>query len=106
MVGETELIRSAGGDFFLTLIAFLIIALVLGFFYFMKCVLDQSQKRDEEFLKKFDKLILTITDYQSKTVSIFCEKLEKHDDQAKVILDTQKETLLTLQNRPCINTGK
>lgn len=106
MVGETELIKSASGDFFLTLIAFLIIALVLGFFYFMKCVLDQGRVRDEEFIKKFDKLILVITEYQSKTISIFCEKLEKHDDQAKVILDTQKETLLTLQNRPCIKFGK
>lgn len=102
MVGEAELIKSAQGDFFLTLVAFLIIALVLGFFFFMKLILDQNAKRDDQMISRMDQLVASVTNYQDKTVSTFCEKLEKHDDQAKEILKIQEKTLTTLENRPCV----
>jgi flagellar basal body-associated protein FliL len=105
MVGETELVKAAQGDFFLTLMAFLVIALVAGFFYFMRSVMDQNTKNNDRLIDRMDQLVTAVTTFQAQTVSTFCSKLEKHDDQAKIILDTQKETLLTLQNRPCIATN-
>jgi uncharacterized protein HemX len=106
MVGETELVKAAQGDFFLTLLAFLVIALVAGFFYFMRSVMDQNTKNNDRLIDRMDKLVTAVTNYQTQTVSIFCEKLEKHDDQAKEILATQEKTLLTLQSRPCVaNNG-
>ena len=105
MPGETELIRAANGDFFLTLLAFLVIALVAGFFYFMKEVMGQNTKNNERLIDRMDKLVTAVTEYQQQTRDLFCDRIERHDEQAKVILATQKETLITLQNRPCIANG-
>lgn len=98
MVGETELIRSANGDFFLTLLAFLVIAIVMGFFYLMKKVMDSNTEHNEQIQKRMDELIRAV----AKIPEVFYERLEKHDDQAKVILATDNKILTTLENRPCI----
>lgn len=102
MPGEAELIKAAQGDFFLTLMAFLVIAIVAGFFYFMRGVMESNTKNNELLIDRMDKLVNAVTNFQASTIETFCQKLEKHDDQAKIILDTQRETLLTLHNRPCI----
>jgi len=105
MTGETELIASAGGNFGLTLIAVLIIAIVGAFFYMMRFVMDQNTKNNALIIERLDKIVEKVSEYQKTTAEVFCKQLEKHDVQAKVILDLQKETKTILENRPCIANG-
>ncbi|MCK9569468.1 hypothetical protein M0R72_11060 [Candidatus Pacearchaeota archaeon] len=103
MPGEAELIRSANGDFNLILLAVVVLALLSGFFYMLKNIMEQNTKNNALIIEKLDKIVEKVGEYQKQTADIFCSRLEKHDLQAKVILDLQKETKTILENRPCIN---
>ncbi len=74
MTGETELVKAAGGDFNLTLIAFLIIAIVALFVYLVYWITQTSMKQSEKNTEKLvDKICELIT----------C--LNGHDERAREI---------------------
>lgn len=105
MPGEAELIQAANGDFNLILLAVVVLALLSGFFYLLKNIMEQNTRNNALIIEKLDKIVEKVGEYQKQTADMFCEKLEKHDAQAKVILDLQKETKTILDNRPCIANG-
>jgi hypothetical protein len=96
---EQALISSANGDFGLILLAFLVVSIVGAFLWMMRKVLDQNAAFNAQIITRMDNIVAGMKDYRDST----CSELEKHDAQAKKILETQQETLITLQNRPCIN---
>ena len=46
VVGEGELIKAAGGDFNLVLLATLVIAILGGFFYMMRFIMESNTKNN------------------------------------------------------------
>jgi len=84
MVGETELVKAAGGDFNLTLIAFLVIAIVCLFIYLIHWItsssLKQSDSNNAALVQKLAELIKCFNDH----------------DQRMRDLETK------LDNRPCL----
>lgn len=98
---EEALIQSAGGNFLAVLSAFLVVSLVGIFVWFMKTVMDSNTAFNAEILKKMDQIVEGMKEYRTST----CDELAKHDEQAKIILATQQETLTTLKNRPCVANG-
>ncbi len=103
MPGEADLIRSAGGDFALTLIAVLIIAIIAGFFYMMRFIMESNTKNNALIIERLDKILDKVTQSQKETAAIFCEKLKEHDEQAKAILTLAKDVKADLDHRPCAN---
>lgn len=99
---EDALVESAGGDFGLILLAFLIITLVGCFLWAMKKILDQNAAFNSDIIKKMDEIVGGMRDYRNST----CAELEKHDQQAKEIMKDVSKIQNTLENRPCINGGK
>ena len=99
---EDALVSSAGGDFGLLLLAFLILTLVGCFLWAMKKILDQNAAFNADIIKKMDEIVAGMRDYRNST----CSELEKHDQQAKEIMRDVSKIQNTLENRPCINGGK
>jgi uncharacterized protein YneF (UPF0154 family) len=95
---ELMLLESAGGVFWATLIAFLVMVVAGAFIWMMKKVLDQNAAFNAQIIKKMEEIVAGMKEYKDAT----CDALEKHDTQAKVILETQQKTLTTLENRPCV----
>lgn len=98
MSAETMLLESAGGVFWATLIAFLIIFIVGAFIYMMKKLLDQNAAFNAQIIERMDGIVDGMKAYKDET----CNLLDRHDAQAKEILKVQNETNITLKNRPCI----
>lgn len=128
---ETELIKSAGGDFtallliLFALLACSIIVLLLKFVINklpaemkadrdamceqMKIHNEQSTKQIEASNRQISSLISTFNDF-TKTFSekidkqqdTYVEKLKEHDIQAKKILETNQNIKIILEQRPCI----
>ena len=69
----------------------------------MRFIMENNTKSNSQIIERLDKIVESVATSQEKTAQMFCDKLEKHDVQAKSILDNVKETRLTLENRPCIN---
>ena len=99
---EDALVSSAGGDFGLLLLAFLILTLVGCFLWAMKKILDQNASFNSDIIKKMDEIVAGMREYKGDT----CTALEKHDQQAKEIMKNVSKIETTLENRPCINGGK
>ena len=95
---ELMLFESAGGVFWATLIAFLVVVITGAFVWMMKKVLDQNASFNAQIIKKLEELVLGMKEYKNDNL----DALEKHDIQAKTILEIQQKTLTTLENRPCI----
>jgi len=74
MTGETELMKAAGGDFNLTLIAFLIIAIVALIVYLVYWITNTSMKQSEKNNERLVEKICTL---------INC--LNSHDERAREI---------------------
>ena len=92
------LFESAGGVFWATLIAFLVVVVTGAFIWMMRKVLDQNAAFNAQIVKKLEEIVSGMKEYKSDTV----DALDKHDVQAKVILETQRKTLAILENRPCV----
>lgn len=99
---ETALVESAGGNFGLVLLGFLVFSIVGGFLYTMKSIVDQNLKFNQQIVDNMKDVVSSIKEYHRETL----ESLEKHDMQAKAIQTTCNETLTTLRNRPCVANGK
>ena len=95
---ELMLFESAGGVFWATLIAFLVVVITGAFVWMMKKVLDQNASFNAQIIKKLEELVLGMKEYKNDNL----DAVEKHDIQAKTILEIQQKTLTTLENRPCI----
>lgn len=103
------LVDAAGGDFFLTLLSFLIIFIVGVCGYMVYQMPKNWEKSTDRVVEKICEVIKIQTDMQrAQTELISC--YQKHDIQAKEIKadvseakDTAKEIKTTLSNRPCIN---
>jgi hypothetical protein len=95
---EEALAESANGDFGLILLAFLIISIVGSFLWMMRRVFEQNAAFNQQILLRMDSIVNGMHEYRNST----CSELQKHDDQAKTILETDKEILTTLKNRPCV----
>ena len=103
VVGEEELIKAAGGDFNLVLLAIFVIAILGGFFYMMRFIMESNTKNNALIIERLDRILDKVTQSQKETAAIFCEKLHEHDEQAKVILDLAKDMKSNLDHRPCAN---
>ncbi len=103
MPGETALIDAAGGAFIPTLAAILVIAILSGFFYMMRFIMDSNQKTNTLIVERLDKIFDKVSASQQEMANLFCDKLTEHDKQAKDILDHTKEIERDLTSRPCIN---
>ena len=99
---ELMLLESAGGAFWSSLLAFLVIAVVGGFLWMMKRVTEQNGAFNQQIIGQMKDIVAGMKEYKEST----CTVLEKHDEQAKIILATQQETLTTLKNRPCVANAK
>lgn len=95
---ELMLLESAGGVFWATLIAFLVIVVAGAFIWMMKKVLDQNAAFNAQIITQMKEIVKGMKEYKDET----CDALEKHDAQAKAILEIQQKTQTTLENRPCI----
>jgi len=95
---EDALVSAAGGDFGLTLIGFLVIALVGGFYFSLTKLLDQNQRFYAQLTDRMNEITLAIKDYHHDTT----EKISKHDEQAACIKRTCERTQTLLESRPCI----
>ncbi len=84
MAGETELVKAAGGDFNLTLIAFLVIAFVGLFVYLIHWITSSS-------LKQSDRNNAALVEKLSDLIECF-----NNHDQRMRDLETK------LDNRPCL----
>ncbi len=92
---EDAIVTSAGGDFGLLLLFFLIAVLTGSFIWAIRKILEQSADFN-------NRIIDGMKEYKTET----CEKLDSHDEQAKEILKTTNEIYNTLKNRPCIADRK
>lgn len=70
MTGETELVKAAGGDFNLTLIAFFVIAFMALFGYMVYWItqtsMKQSEKNNEKLVAKICELITCLNDHDER----------------------------------------
>jgi hypothetical protein len=124
MVLEQALISSAGGDFVATLTAVLALFIMGSFGYFIHWVTKtipeqmqadrdaivtqlqndrnaqttQAQNDRDAVCAKLSEMILEMRNTKCDTVAA----LEKHDEQAKVILDVVKDNKNVLNARPCV----
>ena len=57
MPGETALIDAAGGEFIPTLAAILVFAVLSGFFYMMRFIMDSNTKTNKLIVERLDKII-------------------------------------------------
>lgn len=103
MPGETALIDAAGGEFIPTLAAILVFAVLSGFFYMMRFIMDSNTKTNKLIVERLDKIFDKVSASQQEMANLFCEKLNEHDKQAKEILDDTKTIARELGSRPCIN---
>ena len=103
VVGEDELIKAAGGDFNLVLLAVLVVSILGGFFYMMRFIMESNTKNNALIIERLDRILDKVTQSQKETAAIFCEKLKEHDEQAKVILELAKDVKSDLDHRPCAN---
>jgi hypothetical protein len=99
---EDALVSSAGGDFGLILLAFLILTLVGCFLWAMKKILDQNATFNADIIRKMDDIVQGMKEYKSDT----CAALEKHDQQAKEIMRDVSKIQNTMENRAYPNGGK
>ena len=99
---EDALVSSAGGDFGLILLAFLILTLVGCFLWAMKKILDQNAAFNADIIKKMDEIVQGMKEYKGET----CAALEKHDQQAKEIMRDVSKIQTTMENRSYPNGGK
>lgn len=128
---ETELIKSAGGDFtallliLFALLACSIVVLLLKFVLDklpaeikadrdamceqMKIHNEQSTKQIEASNKQISSLISAFNEFVKsfsekidRQQNIYVDKLKEHDDQAKKILETDQNIKIILEQRPCI----
>jgi cell shape-determining protein MreC len=95
---EDALVTSAGGDFGLVLLAFLVVALVGSFLWAIRKVLDQNQAFNRDILKKMDEIVQGMKEYKKDT----CDTIKEHDRQAKEIQHAVNRIEITLDNRPCV----
>jgi hypothetical protein len=110
---ETALIQSAEGNFWLVLIAFLVISLVAGFLYMMRSIVDQNAKFNTQIVISMDKIVTDIATFQQKTCDYIDKHngsllaaLEKHDAKASTALDKIASTEIILKSRPCIKDDR
>jgi hypothetical protein len=95
-------VASAGGDFGLVLLAFLITVLVGSFLWAMKKILEQNAAFNSDIIKKMDEIVAGMKEYKGET----CAALEKHDQQAKEIMLNVQKIQTTMENRAYPNSGK
>ena len=103
VVGEGELIKAAGGDFNLVLLAVLVVSILGGFFYMMRFIMESNTKNNALIIERLDRILDKVTQSQKETAAIFCEKLKEHDEQAKEILKLAEGVKSDLDHRPCAN---
>jgi hypothetical protein len=113
MAIEDALISSARGDFVSTLTAVLAIFIMTTFGYFIhwvtKTIPEQMEKDRDAIVTQMvndriaicDKLSAMIEELRG-TKDTTLDMLERHDDQAKKILETDTRIETTLVARPCI----
>lgn len=90
---EAALIESAGGDFGLILIAFLVVSLVGLFYWGLKTILAQNQKFNDSIIQRMDSIVSAIHDYHCTITS----KIDQTDDKMDALTATTTETLNVLK---------
>lgn len=95
---ESMLLESAGGAFWATLIAFLVIVVTCALLWMMKKVIDQNGAFNAQIIANMKEIVAGMKEYKQAT----CDAIEKQNPKLTNLLETQQKTLTTLENRPCV----
>ena len=95
---DDAIVTSAGGDFGLLLLFFLIATLVGLTIYALKKILDQNAAFNAQILIGMKNIADEMKEYKRAT----CSELHEHDIQAKEIQKDIRDVRLILEKRPCI----